>query len=306
MADNSDTLFSLAKRGSGVLWSIRSTDDKFEHLRASIIRNDEVSSSLFSEAVDAFRNDEYSSTKEEYSSALKFASSRGIDIGHSKFWTSSIKDTLSNVPDVIPNIVDPRSDSYKFYRDVFHGNTPYLHAGSLTPNYNWKTMFFGLWQQQCHVSYVRPTFMYCVDELIKSDRDAFISFSKDNVFWCKDAKPAHIVRSRIYSKYIEAGALDKKTARKIRSDGSEDASHLGLKALINNLDLYQNSDELLLQFTDSKYESVIILLVDSLPEYLLTSVMGTNFHYARRRLDQRLTDIETRREESLKTTNGEV
>lgn len=306
MTDNSDLLISFAKRGSSVLWSSRSADDELDRLRTSIIRNDKVSSVLFSKAGDALRDEQYHSVTEQYSSALRFASSRGVDIGHSKFWTSSIKDTLSNVPDVILKLVDPRTDSYKFYRDVFHGNTPYLHAGSLTPNYNWKTMFFGLWQQQCHVPYVRPTFLYCVDELIKSDRDAFISFSKDNVFWSKDTKPAHIVRSRIYSKYIEAGALDKKTARKIRSDGSEDASHQGLKALINNLDLYQNSDELLLQFTDSKYESVIILLVDSLPEYLLTSVMGTNFHYARRRLEQRLTNIETEREESLKSTNGEV
>ena len=91
-----------------------------------------------------------------------------------------------------------------------------------------------------------------------------------------------------------------KTARKIRSDASSDSSVAGLKSLIDNKEKYFNYDDLLLQFTDSKYDDVIILLADTLPDYLITSLMGTESYHGKRRVERRLEQIEADKEAKKK------
>jgi len=56
---------------------------------------------------------------------------------------------------------------------------------------------------------------------------------EDDIFYAKK-KPGYQARSIFYQRYIEKGLLTKKTARKIRSDGAEEASVAGLKALIGS------------------------------------------------------------------------
>ena len=95
------------------------------------------------------------------------------------------------------------------------------------------------------------------------------------------------------------GFLSKKTARKMRSDASEESSLAGLSALVSSQDLYSDYDNLLLQFTDSKHEGVVTCLAKNLPEYLITSIMGTEFYGAKREIERRLERIEREREQSF-------
>lgn len=284
MNDSSDLLIKLATHGSRMAWDSYRSGDEINILRKSLIKNDEISSMLFGNS-----NNSYEANR-QYFQALKFASDKDLTLSESKFWSKEIESTLSEVPD------EDDENYSQFYRSVWSSDTPHIYAAKLTPGYDWKPMFVGIWNQQISCGYLRNQFISCLDAFSKTDKDSFISFAKDNVFWNKGVgKPNYDVRARVYRQYIEIGALDKKTARKIRSDGSEDASVRGLKSLIQNLDLYDNSDELLLQFTDSKYESVVFLLADSLPEYLLASIMGTEFYSPKRRIEQRLEEIERAR-----------
>ena len=66
--------------------------------------------------------------------------------------------------------------------------------------------------------------------------------------------------------------------------------------MVENKEKYFNYDDLLLQFTDSKYDDVIILLADTLPEYLITSLMGTESYRGKRRVERRLEQIEADKE----------
>ena len=279
MNNQSSLLNKLASMGGDYLWNRWRADDEITLLRKSLIKNDEASSVIFSDENDCH--------DKNYFLALKFACEQEISLIDSSFWSREIESTLSEIP-------DEDDDSYlNFYRNLWSAETPHIYAAKLTPNYNWKKMFLGVWSHQVFGGYVRNQFLSCLDAFANSDNDSFVSFAKDNVFWNKgEAKPGYDVRSRVYHQYVKIGALDKKTARKIRSDGSEDASVTGLKSLLENLDLYDNSDELLLQFTDSKYESVIFLLADNLPEYLLASIMGTEFYAPKKRIEQRLEEIE--------------
>ena len=47
---------------------------------------------------------------------------------------------------------------------------------------------------------------------------------------------------------------------------------------------------MILQFTDSRYEDVIVTLADGLPVHLLPSIMGTDFAYAKRIMERRINE----------------
>ena len=99
-------------------------------------------------------------------------------------------------------------------------------------------------------------------------------FAHSTVFASGGGKPKPAIRGEIYRRYIEAGLLDAKTARKMRSDSSAEASMFGLRALIANEDEYENYTDLLLTFTDSRHDDVLYELARSLPLYLLSSLLG--------------------------------
>jgi hypothetical protein len=125
--------------------------------------------------------------------------------------------------------------------------------------------------------------------------ESFKEYAEREVFFSK-SKPSYASRGAMYVEYIKRGLLDTKTARKIRSDASEEASLTGLKALVDNQELYQNYDDLLLQFTDSKYDGVICHLAEYLPEYLITSIMGTQSYWGKKKVEERLESIELEKE----------
>lgn len=63
-------------------------------------------------------------------------------------------------------------------------------------------------------------------------------------------------RGCYYAGYISSGQADKSFIRKIRSDHSAYASALGLFALYEHRDLYNNYEELLILFHDTRHRSV--------------------------------------------------
>ena len=100
------------------------------------------------------------------------------------------------------------------------------------------------------------------------------------------AKP--IVRGMFYENYISQGFLNSKTARKIRSEASYEASEIGLKALIKSQDKYSNYLDLILTFTDSRHEYVLCELAREIPLYMLSSLMGTEFYSVKRIIEHRM------------------
>jgi len=189
--------------------------------------------------------------------------------------------------------------------ELWNGHSNHIvSAANMVPDFDWIKLFKALSGRQDSNNYIRPTYRSVVERFVETSPDKFKSHVETSVFFAKEARPAYAIRGLMYAQYVKAGFLTKKTARKIRSDGSEDSSITGLKALVKNLDLYSNSDELLLQFTDSKYEQVVCYLAQELPEYLLTSIMGTEFFWAKRKIEDRLEAIEKEREANKKLADS--
>ena len=155
--------------------------------------------------------------------------------------------------------------------DIWNGYRGYaIAAAGMVDNFKWDNLFNKTWEVQKQNNYVRETFRKILKNYASSLPTAFKELAEAEIFFSK-TKPCYAARGAIYSQYVESGFLTLKTARKIRSDASSDSSVAGLKSLIENREKYFNYDDLLLQFTDSKYDDVICLLADSLPEYLITS-----------------------------------
>lgn len=114
-------------------------------------------------------------------------------------------------------------------------------------------------------------------------------FADSKVFNKKNfGKQKPKVRALIYEAYIKAGLLTEKAARKIRSESSATASYAGLLALLDSKDSYDNYTDLLLCFTDSRHESVVCELATRLPLSLISSILGTEFEYAKTIVERRM------------------
>ena len=237
----------------------------------------------------------HTSLLEEYDSAFssvdhlseffKTAKEFGVDLYFIPFWKKKINESVSK------KIIEEHS--YSIWADR---KNEVFSAAAMIPGFDWMPLFSAIATHQASCNYVRPSYIKAVDGLIETSVDKFKEYAESEVFYSKGKRPGYAVRGALYDKYVSQGFLTKKTARKMRSDGAEDASLSGLKALVRDKDLYSNVDELLLQFTDSKYEGVICYLADHLPEYLLTSIMGTEFYWGKRKLEDRLRRIEEERE----------
>jgi len=126
-----------------------------------------------------------------------------------------------------------------------------------------------------------------VEKLIEKDKSKFESIVDKYVF-SSDSPPPYPVRGDMYKYYIGAGLLTKKTARKIRSEASSEASVLGVRQLLDSSEIYPNFEELILQFCDSKHADVIALLANRLPKHLLISVVATEFSWIKKTIDRRM------------------
>jgi hypothetical protein len=215
------------------------------------------------------------------------ANEQEVDLYKNPFWKKKIDKIAGQSSETLLSIWSGHADHI-------------ISAAKMVPGFDWLKLFKGLSERQDSNNYIRPSYRAVVKSLAAASPDKFKTHVETSIFFAKKNRPTYAVRGLMYSEYIKAGLLTKKTARKIRSDGSEDSSVTGLRSLVDNIDLYSNSDELLLQFTDSKYEAVICYLADQLPEYLLTSIMGTEFYWAKRKIENRLESIEKEREASRK------
>jgi hypothetical protein len=114
----------------------------------------------------------------------------------------------------------------------------------------------------------------------------------DEILWNSDNSFSPHVRSSLYAMYINAGFLDEKKARKMRSDSSEMASTYAIDALFRvfntNPNLYQNKEKLLLQFADSRYTDVQYCLASNAPFDMLGSFVGFTSVKARNCLEARI------------------
>lgn len=102
------------------------------------------------------------------------------------------------------------------------------------------------------------------------------------------------MRGLFYSEYIKCGLLDKKKARKIRSESSEGASLEGVRALFevhkSNPNLYPNFEELIIQFNDTKYHSVQQYISLNSPISCITSFFGFDNQAAKSNISKRLNE----------------
>lgn len=73
------------------------------------------------------------------------------------------------------------------------------------------------------------------------------------------------IRGSLYTLYISRGLLERKTARKIRSEQSSAASEKGVEAFLYSYEKYKNAEELLALFQDSKHVDVQRLITRKAP-----------------------------------------
>ena len=205
------------------------------------------------------------------------------------------------IRDIANKLIVDKDKSYR-YREIYNGHHEYaVIAASFVEGFDWKTVFSGVFEIQRSSNYVRSTFRKITSNYARDFSESFKDFVDSEVFFSK-TKPCYAARGALYAAYVEAGMLNSKTARKIRSDSSYEASVAGVKALFEHKDNYSNFDSLALQFSDSKHEEVVAYLAQNLPEHLLASIMGTEFCEAKRVLRNRLEKIE--REREIKRTGG--
>jgi len=282
--NNKETVDALISRGlERVFVSHYNLDDLTIKMRKMILFHPEILIGYF-KAID-----NHSALNEVFKSANEFE----IDLSKIPFWKKKIN--------AIANLATSSDESIS---GLWYGQADYIiSAANMVQDFDWKKLFDNMSKLQDNNNYLRTSYKTVAKRYSETNPVLFKSHVENNIFFTKERRPAYPVRGIMYSHYVGLGFLTKKTARKIRSDGSEDSSLSGLKALTDNLDLYSNSDELLLQFTDSKYEGVISHLADTLPEYLLASIMGTPFYWAKRKLESRLESIEKAREAAKSLSN---
>lgn len=230
------------------------------------------------------KSSEGSSVRKDFLTAVyKHISDSDIDISSQKEWVALCKDVSLNIDEIEPSW-------------VLNGHVDYaIEAATYLEDFDWESLFVRVYDAQKHRNYTNFPFHRILSKYAEFYSESFSTFVSDAVFNSK-TKPSYVTRASLYSEYISQGLLTKKTARKMRSDGSSDASAAALKSLFDNSDKYENFDNLALQFSDSKYDEVICYLAKNLPEYLLTSIMGTQSHWGKVALEKRFRQIERERD----------
>lgn len=176
---------------------------------------------------------------------------------------------------------------------VFGWNSQFdrvLKALSMIEDYDWLPLFHSA------TSWVRTkriygdTFGSILKEVAKRNPKEFLQYGEETIF---NGGAGFYIRGAYYSALIEAGLLDKKMARKMRSEASEEASQRAVNSLLDaSEELYPNRDQLLIVFSDSKHQRVIQELANKLPKHLLYSVLGTEFSWFKRTIEDRMQNAE--------------
>jgi hypothetical protein len=177
---------------------------------------------------------------------------------------------------------------YEAYRSQDHYINFYL---GWKGDVDWMQIYNLYFSKQKSNGYITAPFVRSMESYFKQN-PLCARASIENDLFDATSKPDANVRSEMYIQYIKAGYLDKKKARKIRSESSEYASSKALIALLDlhdeNPSIYPNIDDLLLQFTDTKYSSVQETLAARAPFRILYAFVGFDSRYAKSMLEQRM------------------
>ncbi len=95
-------------------------------------------------------------------------------------------------------------------------------------------------------------------------------------------------RGSLYALYISRGLLERKTARKIRSEQSSAASEKGMEAFLHSYEKYKNAEELLALFQDSKHVDVQRLITRKAPANTLWRFVSFSDHMCVQYLKERM------------------
>lgn len=130
-----------------------------------------------------------------------------------------------------------------------------------------------------------------------SDAEGYKGILKEYVKDIKKLKKE--VRLPIFKGLIKSGKLDKKTARKIRSDASEYVSEACITFLFDHQNLYdaKSFKTLFLQFGDSNYYSVRRYLAEHVPANEIMCLMGTNCSSTKQILQRRFSEYYAQKED---------
>ena len=182
---------------------------------------------------------------------------------------------------------------YEGFRELIRRESLMSVASLLSPKFDWSVYYNSLEESIRVATHTNRAWDLPLDMYMKNDEGLYRKFLENSLFG-SERKLSHEVRSYLYKRMISGGYLNSKFARKMRSDGSEFASECAVSTLLKNEDLYGNFDELILSFSDSRYESVISTMAKFLPERLLPSIMGAaqRFGNAQWHLNRRFQEIE--------------
>ena len=261
--------------------SSSSSEEKNRRLTRSILNSPDSISDLLTYVIetddDAMHEDGFYK-KDILNNIFSYIKEFEIDAYSNPFWKSKIDFIIGN--SLSSNTIVKQSDLQRA--------TYLLDAASLVPNYNWKSMFDTFYESyiNSYNSWISESFRKVIKQYSDTDTESFKQFVEDDIFYSKK-KPGYQARVVFYKHYVEKGLLTKKTARKIRSDGAEEASVAGVQALINS-ELYEDKTEMLLQFSDSRYSGVLQKLAEELPIHLLASIMGSDDYWVKRTIERRL------------------
>jgi len=156
---------------------------------------------------------------------------------------------------------------------------------------DWMDIYNLYYSKQKNSSYVSRPFAKCLEKYFaQNPLCARISIEAD--LFDAEHKPDASVRTEMYKAYILAGLLNKKKARKIRSESSEYTSMSAVGFLMNAAEnnplLYPNIDELLLQFSDTKHASVQDSIANGAPFRILYAFVGFDSNNAKRTIEKRM------------------
>jgi|TARA_R110001583_G_scaffold16234_34_gene66437 hypothetical protein len=250
-------------------------DGEAKELAAQIVINPDVISEVYSDLCARDRI-----------ALFGIAKDNSIDLYSNSFWRGIIDGGIHSYESIGDNIMYGRESGVELMHmieqkaDMCLSNIFNLTIQSMESNKH---------------NYASNTVCLLFDTHLKRNPSLFSEDVKKN-FFDKKSKAGCSIRGKLYYMYASNGFLDKKAARKIRSDASAAASADGLKGLIKARDLddcpYSESDVLnmILQFTDSRHEDVVIVLADNLPVHLLPSIMGTESRYAKRIMERRINE----------------
>jgi len=214
-------------------------------------------------------------------SALEYASSNIPTI-----YSDGGDDWSKLIDDVSSGDVDPKDIS------GWYGKSSVVQAATLNPHYDWSSLFTSVIRDNDSLGYISPSIRIVIDCYSEYDGSDFYDYVFNNA---KGRKWE--LRAQLYMALVKSGTLTPKMARKMRSDGASKASKAALESLISNISLYPDNEPLFVQFVDTAYEEVAISLAKKIPENMLTYMVGSQFHYVKRIVEDRMRAIELRKDQ---------